>query len=447
MPEFVHYEVTDRVAVLTIDNPPVNALGAGVWEAIDESVARANDDAAVDAIVLIGAGNTFIAGADINIFKTLKTRDQSMARSAGTHALLRRLEDSAKPLVAAIHGQAFGGGLEVAMACHYRVAVKDAKVGQPEVLLGIIPGAGGTQRLPRLAGVPLAIEMCTDGKPVPAPKAQGRRHRRRDRRGRPADGRDRVREARARRPATGARRARSRSAPSQAARWTRRLPGGPCRARQVGARRARAACGGRRHRSRPRARVRRRIGPRARAVRRLRRLDRVEGAAPPLLRRARSRQGAGRPQGHAGHRHPARRRRRRRHDGRRHRDELRERRHPGPPQGGGRRRAAARAGDDPQELRSDDVQGQDDRRAAREDDGAHHADHHLRRLRPGRHRRRGGVREHGPEEEHVRGARARDAARLRARVEHVDARHRRVREVERPARRRSSATTSSARRT
>jgi 3-hydroxyacyl-CoA dehydrogenase len=172
MPEFVHYEVADRVAVLTIDNPPVNALGAGVWEAIDQGVARANGDAAADAIVLIGAGNTFIAGADINIFKVLKTPEQSMARSSGTHALLRRLEDSAKPLVAAIHGQAFGGGLEVAMACHYRVAVKDAKVGQPEVLLGIIPGAGGTQRLPRLAGVPLAIEMCTDGKPISAAKAR-----------------------------------------------------------------------------------------------------------------------------------------------------------------------------------------------------------------------------------------------------------------------------------
>jgi 3-hydroxyacyl-CoA dehydrogenase len=172
MPEFVHYEVVDRVAVLTIDNPPVNALGAGVWEAIDENVARANADAAVDAIVLMGAGSTFIAGADINIFKLLKSRDDSMKRSAGTHALLRRLEDSGKPLVAAIHGQAFGGGLEVAMACHYRVAVKDAKVGQPEVLLGIIPGAGGTQRLPRLAGAMTAIAMCIDGKPIGAAKAR-----------------------------------------------------------------------------------------------------------------------------------------------------------------------------------------------------------------------------------------------------------------------------------
>ena len=171
MTTFVHYDVHDRVAVLTIDNPPVNALGVGVWEAIDEAVARAGTDGAADAIVLIGAGQTFVAGADINIFKTLKTREQSLARSERTHALLRRLEDAAKPLVAAIHGQAFGGGLELAMSCHYRVAVRDAKVGQPEVLLGIIPGAGGTQRLPRLCGAEMALEMCTEGKPVPAPRA------------------------------------------------------------------------------------------------------------------------------------------------------------------------------------------------------------------------------------------------------------------------------------
>src|SRR2546422_10496286 len=128
---FVHYDVRDRVAVLTIDNPPVNALGQGVWEAIDEAVGRAAADPGAGAIVLIGAGTTFVAGADINIFKTLKTREQSLERSARTHALLKRLEDAGKPLVAAIHGNALGGGLEVAMACHYRVAVKDAKVGQP----------------------------------------------------------------------------------------------------------------------------------------------------------------------------------------------------------------------------------------------------------------------------------------------------------------------------
>jgi 3-hydroxyacyl-CoA dehydrogenase len=172
MSELVHYDVRDRVAVLTIDNPPVNALGPGVWEAIDEAIARAGSDAGADAIVLVGAGATFIAGADINVFKLLRTPQDSMDRSAGTHGLLVRWEDAGKPLVAAIHGNALGGGLEVAMACHYRVAAKDAKVGQPEVNLGIIPGAAGTQRLPRLAGAATALEMCIDGKPVGAAKAK-----------------------------------------------------------------------------------------------------------------------------------------------------------------------------------------------------------------------------------------------------------------------------------
>src|SRR5262249_60118187 len=120
------------------------------WEGIDLAVSRAVADPNADAIALIGAGSTFIAGADIKVFDTLKTGADSFARSASTHALLRRLEDANKPLVAAIHGNALGGGLEVAQACHFRIATADAKVGQPEVLLGIIPGAGGTQRLPRL---------------------------------------------------------------------------------------------------------------------------------------------------------------------------------------------------------------------------------------------------------------------------------------------------------
>jgi 3-hydroxyacyl-CoA dehydrogenase len=171
MAELVRYEVKDGVAVVTIDNPPVNALAPEVWTQIDDAVKRANADPAAEAIVLIGAGTTFIAGADIKAFELLKTPADSMARSEGTHALLKRIEDSAKPLVAALHGTALGGGLEVAQACHFRVATKDAKVGQPEVMLGIIPGAAGTQRLPRLAGAKMALEMSTDGKPVPAPKA------------------------------------------------------------------------------------------------------------------------------------------------------------------------------------------------------------------------------------------------------------------------------------
>ena len=167
----VRYEVRDRVAVITIDNPPVNALSAGVPEAISDAVERACHDSAADAIVLIGAGTTFIAGADINIFKQLKTREQSIERSQAVHARLKKLEDADKPLVAAIHGHALGGGLEFAMACHYRVAVPTANVGQPEVHLGIIPGAGGTQRLPRLCGPAAALEMCTEGKPVAATRA------------------------------------------------------------------------------------------------------------------------------------------------------------------------------------------------------------------------------------------------------------------------------------
>jgi 3-hydroxyacyl-CoA dehydrogenase len=171
MSQLVRYEVRDRVAVITIDNPPVNALSAGVPEGISEAVERAGEDTAADAIVLIGAGSTFIAGADINIFNELKTREQSIERSQAVHARLKKLEDVGKPLVAALHGHALGGGLEFAMACHFRVAVSTARVGQPEVQLGIIPGAGGTQRLPRLCGPALALEMCTEGKPVTAVRA------------------------------------------------------------------------------------------------------------------------------------------------------------------------------------------------------------------------------------------------------------------------------------
>jgi 3-hydroxyacyl-CoA dehydrogenase len=172
MSDSVRYEVKDRVAVITIDNPPVNALGPSIWAGIGEAVARGASDPEADAIVLIGAGTTFIAGADIKAFDALQTREESLTRSAVTHALLKQMEDAVKPTVAAIHGNALGGGLEIAQACHYRLATEDARVGQPEVLLGIIPGAGGTQRLPKLCGAKVALEMCTSGGTVPAPKAR-----------------------------------------------------------------------------------------------------------------------------------------------------------------------------------------------------------------------------------------------------------------------------------
>jgi 3-hydroxyacyl-CoA dehydrogenase len=156
------------IAILTIDNPPVNALSPGVPEGIADAIEQINKDPSVKAAVLIGGGRTFVAGADIKEFGKMTS---GRTRGAGLLPLLLGIEDCSKPIVMAIHGAAFGGGLELAMAGHYRVASSDAQVGQPEVKLGLIPGAGGTQRLPRLAGVAKALEMCTDGKPVAAPEA------------------------------------------------------------------------------------------------------------------------------------------------------------------------------------------------------------------------------------------------------------------------------------
>jgi 3-hydroxyacyl-CoA dehydrogenase len=159
----------NEIAIITIDNPPVNAISPGVPEGISEAIEQINSDPSVKAAVLIGGGRTFVAGADIKEFG--KMTSGGKARGAGLLPLLLAVENCGKPVVMAIHGAAFGGGLELAMAGHYRVASSDAQVGQPEVKLGLIPGAGGTQRLPRLAGVAKALEMCTDGKPVAAAEA------------------------------------------------------------------------------------------------------------------------------------------------------------------------------------------------------------------------------------------------------------------------------------
>lgn len=166
MGELVAVSRSGDVAVVTVRNPPVNALSPGVPEGIEAAVNEATADDTVRAIVLIGDGRTFIAGADIREFA--KIRSGQRERGEGIHPLLFTLEDCPKPVIAAIHGTAFGGGLEIAMACHYRVALASAQVGQPEVKLGILPGAGGTLRLPRLAGVAKAAEMCAIGDPITA---------------------------------------------------------------------------------------------------------------------------------------------------------------------------------------------------------------------------------------------------------------------------------------
>jgi 3-hydroxyacyl-CoA dehydrogenase len=169
MSELVQLTRDGDVAIVTINNPPVNALSPGVPEGISEAIQRIAKDDAVRAVVLIGAGRTFVAGADIREFG--KRTAGKKQRGAGLLPLLLEMEDSRKPVVMAIHGTAFGGGLELAMAGHYRVAVRSAQVGQPEVRLGLIPGAAGTQRLPRLAGVAKAVEMCAVGNPVGAEEA------------------------------------------------------------------------------------------------------------------------------------------------------------------------------------------------------------------------------------------------------------------------------------
>jgi 3-hydroxyacyl-CoA dehydrogenase len=169
MNKLVELTIDNGIAIITINNPPVNALSPGVPEGIAEAIARIDKDDHVKAAVLIGGGRTFVAGADIKEFG--KMTSGKAQRGAGLLPLLLQIENCRKSVVMAIHGTAFGGGLELAMAGHYRVAVHGAQVGQPEVKLGIIPGAGGTQRLPRLAGVAKSVEMCAEGNPVNAQEA------------------------------------------------------------------------------------------------------------------------------------------------------------------------------------------------------------------------------------------------------------------------------------
>jgi 3-hydroxyacyl-CoA dehydrogenase len=162
----VDYTVEGEVAVLTVNHPPVNALSLVVREGLMAGIEKALADDGVKAILLLGGGATFIAGADISEFGTDKSRQGPRLQD-----LQRALETSAKPTVAAIHGTALGGGLELALTCHSRVAVSGAKLGLPEVKLGLLPGAGGTVRTPRLIGAEAALSLITSGEHIPAAKA------------------------------------------------------------------------------------------------------------------------------------------------------------------------------------------------------------------------------------------------------------------------------------
>ena len=318
--------IRDSVAVIAVDNPPVNALSPGVPDGHRRapSTRRAGRRRS-SAIVFMGAGRTFVAGADINSLERAAWGDREAA--CDMHPLLARIEDCAKPVVMAIHGTALGGGLEIAMAGHFRVAVPDALIGQPEVNLGIIPGAEGTQRLPRLVGVEKALDMCVTGKPLKARDAHAA--------GlidRVVDG-DLVEGAvRFARNVGGDARASARpasasenlgSADENAALFAAaRAAGG-----EDPAPAGRAAEGRRRDRSGRDAAVRRGLPARARAVLRVRRDRAGEGADSSLLRRARVGEDRRAAAADARPRPIAQRRdRRRRHDGRRHRHGLRQRR-------------------------------------------------------------------------------------------------------------------------
>ena len=161
------YQTRGDVAVITLDNPPVNGLGHATRLGIVQGLEQALADAAIQAIVITGAGKAFSGGADIREFGSPKALAEPNLLS-----VIAALEASTKPIVAALHSVVMGGGLELALGCHYRVAAPRAQLGLPEVKLGILPGSGGTQRLPRVIPMAEALRMMTTGNPIPAEKAK-----------------------------------------------------------------------------------------------------------------------------------------------------------------------------------------------------------------------------------------------------------------------------------
>jgi len=166
--EFIRVEQDGAVAVVTIDHPPMNALSAALLDELEAEIERLDADESVRAVVITGAGErAFVAGADITEFPTLRDAPPEEGGSArGIQKLGARMDKARLPFIAAIHGYCLGGGLELAMACDIRVASEDARLGQPEIKLGLIPGGGGTQRLPRLVGLGRAMYLNLTGDPI-----------------------------------------------------------------------------------------------------------------------------------------------------------------------------------------------------------------------------------------------------------------------------------------
>ena len=163
--EKVSLETQDNIGFIVVNNPPVNALGQAVREGIEGAIKAADQNDAIEAVVIIAEGRTFPVGADITEFG-------KPPKAPGLPEVCQVIEDCTKPVIAALHGTALGGGFEVALAAHYRIALRSAKVGLPEVNLGLLPGAGGTQRMPRISGAPASLELMITGKPISADQAQ-----------------------------------------------------------------------------------------------------------------------------------------------------------------------------------------------------------------------------------------------------------------------------------
>jgi len=170
----IEVELNDSVGVFTMDNPPVNQLSQHFVLELAEAFTEAYGDEEIKAIVLTGTAKNFIAGADITQIKDVKNKDELLPKLKQNNQFMNAIEMGPKPVIAAINGNCLGGGLEIAMACHYRVAAQGVNLGQPEVQIGLIPGAGGTQRLPRLVGLRYGLEMITIGKPIRAEVAHTR---------------------------------------------------------------------------------------------------------------------------------------------------------------------------------------------------------------------------------------------------------------------------------
>ncbi|MEK6193566.1 MAG: enoyl-CoA hydratase/isomerase family protein, partial [Deltaproteobacteria bacterium] len=167
----IKVEIKDGVGVFFMNNPPVNQLSDHFIKELAQAFSEAYEDDAIQAIVITGSGKNFIAGADITQVLGVKTKEDILGPALEGTRFISSIETGTKPVVAAINGNCLGGGLEIAMGCQYRVAVKGVNLGQPEVQIGLIPGGGGTQRLPRLIGLRYALEMITMGKPIKAEKA------------------------------------------------------------------------------------------------------------------------------------------------------------------------------------------------------------------------------------------------------------------------------------